>query len=256
MKSRYAVALPRSSAIALSIALAAAIPVTGAASPVDVTLLSAQYTTNLDVQDLLVPTGGGPSAVLYAENRNDTSPSPLASVLERHGNDVTARTSADADSFATAISTSAHGSATSDGMVYGVAHADSATILTFNAAQDATAPLVFSFLGTGYLSGGGYATLSDLTLSQALFHYDWYAGDAAQLALAQDVSLLAAHTYELTLYAYGDSSNDSTTTAIDVSGLSLIATATPEPSSLASALLGLGLVAFTVRRRRQAAIRA
>ncbi len=254
MMTRLAAALPRPRVLACLLAAALLAPAIGVAGapPADISLSSASYATSLTVQDTLDPGDGSPPVVLYTQSKNDTSTTALASVLDRLDNDVTAHAGSQADLFGVSATTTAHGSMTVDGMVYGGAHAAGQTTLTFNTTQDTVAPLVFDFVGGGYLSGGGYATLTDLTLAQDVFHYDWYAGSTANLSLAQTLNLLASHTYGLTLYAYGDASNDSTTTAIDVSGLELTALSAPEPTSSAMVMLGLGLAAFAARRDRRA----
>lgn len=220
----------------------------GEAAAMGITILEAQYSTDLFMQWTLS------TGTVINDPPPTVSSSPITSDLVRYPSDFYARATANTFSVATETST---------GPLAGpenptLAKAEAESTVTFKTLTDGLAPLslLFDVTGDGVTAfSDGFISLHDMTTNQSLFSFtlddvahDFFDGINRLIFIDFNAQLSASHTYRLGLGVSSSASEDAQFPAIHLSGLTAVPPV-PEPETWAMMLVGLGVLASSRIRR-------
>ena len=233
----------------LFVVLGLLVPGESAADPFSIQVLTTRYTTTVQVD------ATSSDLPQIQTTRHATSTTPTTDVFALMGFDW-------ATASADLLTVTTRTEAGMDPMhrYGGKSMATAESALTFAPMADGVADLAISLIGFSQVWwSDGRLQLHDVTTNEVLWNYGWtccffqhatmpwsappeYNGQAA-FTIAQP--LLAAHEYVLTMMISTNAHNDREGLTMAVSGL----TPVPEPSTIL--LVGTGLIAAGVRRRRR-----
>lgn len=241
--------------------LALGVCVSAQAAPLEITVLNANYTASVGwscITDSVTASSGSSSIV---------SASPASDMYINQNSDLPMYNVKWAEADASLFEIFGYTSTSGGVEGFGQSTTSSATARTdifFSPLSSQTTSIDLDFLGANeWYYSDGYVSLVDVTANQTLWNYGWalmgqgtvpwtnnYDGVASQFhaAVSVDTDFDATHTYELVMNTDTDSNGDTQNVQIQLFGIEAV----PEPS--ACALIGLGVAAWLVIRRRRASI--